>query len=1100
MSDTGKQSPLGVNTLNGLINVEGLNINPKFVSWAGTSHNFPSYSPGKLVTGTVLRLITYAIHEAYGGNADGIPYNTVYNNLISIGAGSQNIPITSIKSGVVFGTDQFYFDVTYNLPLVLTAGSYVRINGATPDGYNGNWLLQSGAPGTFRVYSTAAYGDASTGTFSIDTQVPGLGNAKPITYTWEQLIGRFGTGTFNLGDTKGWGGSTYKNNVEGGDPNPATQWAYLRLYPLQAWMEFNYNSTLEQGDSLNPAGYRDFVQQFQTVNGFVGYSNDAIISVDNSKDFLSGTYTNMNDLITGDITNVSLATKAFGQDLIALGKAIDLSTIASYGLPSNLLKTLAKYNALTKNVSLAIIASGITVDILGGILSNTIQPSVEQERNLYAAFYITVGDTLNEVLIPLNCKTQGLQSLADLLDPKMLFPNSYKTVTVQLYNTGEQNGAQNAKIAFPIYDASGSINADLNSSTVLNQIGAQVPNGTPPTMESANTADKITIQAPVYGYGSYLSTIIPADIATGAGAFSAAMQQIRNITDIAIEKFAQVVTNLETMVGLNTNADDANLVPTNLPLRTRGRPKIALGSGPQGSYTMSDFFGCMSGLPYNGRSYQSPLLPESGFEGIFNKLNQVATRKLFNIYHEEYLAVTWQRAKCNINQQVYNILVQPFIANPANPNYQPNPAEPNYDPDPYVNYSSGAPTTNPYYQPRIDDWYYTLTFGVSVSGGGYSRGTAPDPIVTISPNNVGGSMTVTVNKDDASVPGTFGRVIEKSKDFGNPYKYTTTSVNQAGPPAAPTPPEEKIWIQAPPIEMLPVQDNGNFSTSGQNTPGYGIGTLGYVDQGTWYWPLGGAAPGMNSPIAGYITQANTEIDVINSSNRQNCQKLNDYWNAIGTQLVIEQRARQEGLRPPLDDTRQNYLSLFPTTVYTFVDSIPQLGKDTEPHMSAQTLENISNWDTITGQSIVGMMRENRNQSRLTEIGISLDNNISDLFSKQEQTILITNGVLPVIPGSSIFTPPATPVIIRDGTDVVPDNIGVIVDDEFVITNPEFGDTVLDVGKAEEPGSFAGSEYGNLITPNLNSWYSASTLMPSTYTVNDAIDEVVRCNCDCWQLA
>jgi hypothetical protein len=1078
MSDTGKQSPLGVNALNGLINVEGLNINPKFVSWAGSSSNFPSYSPGKLVTGTVLRLITYAIHEAYGGNPDGIPYNSVYNNLISIGGGIQNIPITSIKSGVVFGTDQFYFDVTYSQTVTLTSGSYVRINGANPSGYDGNWLVQSGTSGSFRVYSTASYGDSSTGTFSIDTQVPGLGNAKPLVYTWEELVGRFGTGTFNLNDTKGWGGSTYKNNIEGGDPNPATQWAYLRLLPLQAWMEFNYNSTLEQGDSLNPSGYRDFVQQMQTVYGFVGYSNNAILAVDNSKDFLSGTYTSMNDLITGDITNVSLATKAFGQDLIALGKAIDLSTIMSYGLPSNLLKTLAKYNALTKNVSLAIIASGITVDVLGGILSNTIQPSVEQERNLYAAFYITVGETFNEVLVPLNCKTRGLQSLADLLDPKRMFPNSYRTLTVQLYNTGEQNGAQNAKIAFPIYDAAGSINADLNSSTILNQIGAQVPAGTPPIMESSNTADKVTIQAPVYGYGSYLSTIIPADTATGAGAFSSAIQQIRNITEVAIEKFAQVVTNIETMVGLNTNSNDTNLVPTNLPLRTKGRPKIALGSGPQGTYTMSDFFGCMSGLPYNGRSYNNATGElECGFEGIYNKLTQLATTKLFNIYHETYLAVTWQRAKMSIAQPVYSVNVQQYIA-----------------PDPMAI----PPVVG---QPRIDDWYYTITFGLSVAGGGYGRGTAPAPAITISPNNVGASASCNIGTDDLDVPGKFGRVKELiGVNFGAPYKYATTSVMQAGLPAQPTPPEEIITIQAPPIEMLPVQSNGNRSVSGQNTPGYAISYLGVKSEGTWNWPLGGASPGMNNPITGYINQANIEIDTINSTNRDGCQKLNDYWNSTGTQLLIEQRARQEGLKPPLDNPRQNFLSLFPTTVYTFVDSIPQFGKDTEPHMSAQTLENISNWNTITGQSIVGMMRENRNQDRLTEIGISLDNNISDKLSRAQQKVLIANGVLPVTNETSDVTPPATPVIILGDIEVVPDKIGEIVNDEFIITNPEFGDSVLDIGNAEEPGSFAGTEYANLIPPNLNSWYSSSTLMPSTYTVQDAIDEVVRCNCDCWQLA
>ena len=478
MSDTGKQSPLGVNSVNALLNAQGLYINPKFASWAGSSQNFGSYSFGRVCQETVLRVITHAIQEGYVGHTDisgndGRPNSTVYNNLISIGGGTNAIPITSITSGVISGTTQYYFDVVYSQSFVLVPGTYIRINDSNPAGYNGNWLIETGSAGTFRVYSTAAYGVSTTGSFVIDTQVPGLGNAKSMVYTWEEMIGRFGTGTFSLGDTTGWGGSTYV------DPNPATQWAYVRLMALQAWMEFNYNSTLELGDKLNPAGYRDFVQQWQGAYGFIGYSNSTILSVDNSKDFLEGTYSNMNDLITADITNVSLATKAFGQDLIALGKSIDLSTIATYGLPSNLLKTLVKYNAVTKNLSLAIIAAGIPVDELGSIISNILQPTQEQERKLYAAYYITVSEALREVLVPLNCKTTGLESLADLLNPKKMFPTSYKTLTVPLYNTGIQNGAQNSKISFPIYNSSGTINSDLTSTQILNQIGSQTPVGTP---------------------------------------------------------------------------------------------------------------------------------------------------------------------------------------------------------------------------------------------------------------------------------------------------------------------------------------------------------------------------------------------------------------------------------------------------------------------------------------------------------------------------------------------------------------------------------------------------------------------------------------------
>jgi len=651
------------------------------------------------------------------------------------------------------------------------------------------------------------------------------------------------------------------------------------------------------------------------------------------------------------------------------------------------------------------------------------------------------------------------------------------------------------------------------------------------------------IQQPSKGYGSYLTGILPSDIAVAAGAFSAAMQQIQNIQEVQIEKFAQVVTTMETMVGLNTNSNSNNLVPTNLPLRTAGRPKIALGSGPQGSYTMSDFFGCMSGLPYNGRSYLGPLLPECGLEGIYNKLNQVATRKLFNIYHETYLAVTEQRAKMFISQPYWYVITKRYVPptaspNPPNPDYNPTPPDPEPDPDPPYNDTkyTFAPTDSPFYwskpgSPEEYGWYYRIVFGVDVPGGGYGRGTAPNPRVTISPNNVRASATSRVGRDNNAIPGMFGRV-STVNNFGRNYLWArTTQTNWSASNIYPNqtvpfyPPQDDAWvranmpeeiitIEAPPIATLPVKTNGDFATDGKNTPGFAISYKGTKSEGTWFWPRGGSSPGMNNPITSYIGQANAEIDNININNRSNCQKLNDYWNATGTQLTIEQRARQEGLRPPLDSTRENYLSLYPTTIYTFVDSIPQYGKDTEPHMYAQTLENIANWNTTGGQSIVGMMRENRNQNRLTALGISLDNNINNTLPYDQQKVLIANGTLPTgvanpnIPSGSTtaspttpFVPttttPSTPIVIRDGADIVPQppgniNVGT---GEYVING-----VPIDTGLPGTPGSFAGSPYSDLIPPNLNSWYTSATLMPSTYTVDEAIDEVIRCNCDCWNLA
>ena len=527
MSDTGKQSPLGVNSLNSLLLARGLQINPTFTSYAGTSIAFDSYSFGKVCQNTVLRVITHAIHEGYkghddygpSGSLDGKVTNTVYNNLISIGGGITNINITSITSGVISGTDTIYFEVTYASGPVLTPGTFIRINGSEissvdplvpPGYYNGNWEIATVSGLSFRVYVTANYGSATTpGYFTIDNQVPGLGNAKSFVYTWEQKIGPYGVGSFTLGDKKGWGGSLYKNNqplpVTASDStaNPATQWGYVRLMPLQAWMEFNYNTTLGSGSVNNPAGYRDFLQSWMSCYGYVEYSNNAILSVDNSKTFLAGTYSNMNDLITSDITGVSLATNIFGQDLIKTGKAINLNKISTFGLPSNLLTTLQQNNGLTKNVSLAIIASGIEPNELGNILGNVTPPTKDQERKLYGAYSLIVGDSLNEVLVSLNCKTAGLDSLADLLNPKKLFPNSYQSLTVPVYNTTQS--VTNSKTYYPIYSGLGT-NGSLNSPLVKKQIGTQISGGTPQVevnvAQPIPTVENIVVATPVTAISS----------------------------------------------------------------------------------------------------------------------------------------------------------------------------------------------------------------------------------------------------------------------------------------------------------------------------------------------------------------------------------------------------------------------------------------------------------------------------------------------------------------------------------------------------------------------------------------------------------------------
>ena len=47
------------------------------------------------------------------------------------------------------------------------------------------------------------------------------------------------------------------------------------------------------------------------------------------------------------------------------------------------------------------------------------------------------------------------------------------------------------------------------------------------------------------------------------------------------------------------------------------------------------------------------------------------------------------------------------------------------------------------------------------------------------------------------------------------------------------------------------------------------------------------------------------------------------------------------------------------------------------------------------------------------------------------------------------------------------------------------------------GSLAGTPYKNLIPPNLNTLFTSKTLSPASYPIQEAIDQVIHCNCDCW---
>lgn len=496
-------------------------------------------------------------------------------------------------------------------------------------------------------------------------------------------------------------------------------------------------------------------------------------------------------------------------------------------------------------------------------------------------------------------------------------------------------------------------------------------------IQNTETTSTINIQPTIPGFGAYLDGILPPDIATAAGAFSASMQQIKNISSIPVEKFSQVVTNLETTKGLNVNGTS---VPTDTTLAQQGLNLIALGNGPYGTYTMSNFLGCMSGLPYLGIN-------------IRQLIQQLETPALYDIYKNLYLAVTWEDAG--------DITVT-------------------YTNDGFGNYT-----------------FDSLTLPIN-RGGGYGRNGTGAPVVTIA----GATGALVIGTDPTNMS-TYGRIT------GHTFAPSGTTGSPTTTVAIPEP-----------------------------TTIYG----------------GSNWPAMNDAVQHYIDAANAEILNIKNSDPARAQQLITNWEKTGRLLSIEQRAIATGLpiRVPNDDDnlREPTLAGYPTTQYSFVDSIPQYAKFTQPHMYSQTLEAISDLNTLGGRSLVAMLRQARNQDRLTEIGIPLDNNIEDTLNKSQEAQLIANGTLAGSEPATLETELGTP-----------DPYGYYdpTTTDYINTNQLYDGNgeAIDTGQAIEPGSFAGSPYRNLISPELSAIYASKNLLPATYSIQEAIDEVIRCNCDCW---
>jgi hypothetical protein len=194
-------------------------------------------------------------------------------------------------------------------------------------------------------------------------------------------------------------------------------------------------------------------QAFNQAEGYASQTSVFVNSAVNSQTYLGDTFTNINSMITGGITNVNLATQAFGNDLDNLGRLIDLQNLDNFGSPLALVQQLYSVSGTIPVLSVAFVVAGVPEDVILNLTNPTASVSDSAQRLMYQAMTQITGTDLEQILTVLQVTTVGIETMADLLDPLKLFPLSFQSLTAPT-----QYGPRAIYV-----DTSGSVNQQLVS-------------------------------------------------------------------------------------------------------------------------------------------------------------------------------------------------------------------------------------------------------------------------------------------------------------------------------------------------------------------------------------------------------------------------------------------------------------------------------------------------------------------------------------------------------------------------------------------------------------------------------------------------------------
>jgi hypothetical protein len=199
-------------------------------------------------------------------------------------------------------------------------------------------------------------------------------------------------------------------------------------------------STVEGVGAAYVSNTARFVQAFAAAEGYIALVNPFITSACAANEYLGPTFTNLNDMVTADLTKVTDQLQTFGEDLQQLGSLIDLANLPNLGEPAALLQQLvAQGKALLPCVNAALQAVGLSDRDIDNLTTDNRQSLFNPngltenqfgklQQRAYQGISLVSGDCLSDVLEILDVTTPGIDDMADLLDPQKILPRSYPTL------------------------------------------------------------------------------------------------------------------------------------------------------------------------------------------------------------------------------------------------------------------------------------------------------------------------------------------------------------------------------------------------------------------------------------------------------------------------------------------------------------------------------------------------------------------------------------------------------------------------------------------------------------------------------------------------